>query len=100
MCDNDAVEKTITPLGGFPHYGEVNEDFLLIKGGIMGTRKRPVVLRKSIFATTKSWMTEKIDVKFIDTSSKHGHGRFQTAAEKDKMLGPLASKQRKVEAAE
>jgi len=54
-CEADAVEKNITPLGGFPHYGEVNEDFVLIKGGVMGTRKRPVVLRKSIFATTKSW---------------------------------------------
>ena len=79
MCEADAVEKNITPLGGFPHYGEVNQDFLLIKGGVMGTRKRPVVMRKSIFPTTKSWQTEKIDVKFIDTSSKHGHGRFQTA---------------------
>merc|ERR1712010_381499 len=36
-CDNDAVEKQITPLGGFPHYGVVNEDFLLIKGGVIGT---------------------------------------------------------------
>jgi large subunit ribosomal protein L3e len=51
----DAVEKNITPMGGFPHYGEVNEDFVLIKGGIAGTKKRPVVLRKSIFPTTKSW---------------------------------------------
>ena len=95
MCEADAVEKNITPLGGFPHYGEVNEDFLLIKGGVMGTRKRPIVIRKSIFATTKAWMTEQVDVKFIDTSSKHGHGRFQTAEEKDRILGPLASKQRK-----
>jgi len=90
----DAVTKNITPLGGFPHYGEVNEDFVLIKGGIIGTRKRPVTLRKSIFPTIKSWMTEQIDVKFIDTASKHGHGRFQTADEKDKILGPLASKRR------
>jgi large subunit ribosomal protein L3e len=36
---------------------------------------------------------ETIDIKFIDTSSKMGHGRFQTAEEKDKFLGPLASKQ-------
>lgn len=99
MCEADAVEKNITPLGGFPHYGEVNEDFLLIKGGVMGTRKRPLILRKSIFATTKSWQTEKIDVKFIDTSSKIGHGRFQTAKEKDKILGPLASKRREGETA-
>lgn len=25
---------------------------------------------------------EKIDLKFIDTSSKYGHGRFQTPEEK------------------
>jgi len=51
----DAVEKNITPMGGFPHYGEVNEDFVLLKGGVMGSRKRPVTLRKSIFATPKTW---------------------------------------------
>jgi len=51
----DAVTKNITPLGGFPHYGEVNEDYVLIKGGIMGTRKRTITLRKSIFPTVKSW---------------------------------------------
>jgi len=51
----DAVTKNITPLGGFPHYGEVNEDYLLIKGGIMGSRKRTITMRKSIFPTVKSW---------------------------------------------
>lgn len=93
-CDNDAVEKNITPMGGFPHYGEVKEDFLLIKGGVIGTRKRPVVIRKTLFPQTKTWMNEKLEIKFIDTSSKHGHGRYQTFAEKDKILGPLASKQK------
>jgi large subunit ribosomal protein L3e len=35
--------------------------------------------------------TEKVDVniKFIDTSSKFGHGRFQTKAEKSAFFGPL-----------
>lgn len=93
-CPADAIEKNITPMGGFPHYGEVNQDFLLIKGQVMGTKKRGLVLRKSIFPTTRNWMNEKVDVKFIDTASKIGHGRFQTADEKDKFLGPLASKQR------
>lgn len=51
----DAVTKNITPLGGFPHYGEVNEDYVLVKGGVIGTRKRAVTLRKSIFPTVKSW---------------------------------------------
>jgi len=92
MCEADAVEKNITPMGGFPHYGQVKEDFLLIKGGVIGVKKRPVIIRKSLFPMTKTWMNEKLDVKFIDTSSKMGHGRFQTPAEKDKFLGPLKVK--------
>jgi len=44
----DAAEKNITPLGGFPHYGVVNNDFLILKGCIMGTKKRPITLRKSL----------------------------------------------------
>jgi hypothetical protein len=91
----DAIEKNITPLGGFPHYGVVNHDFVMVKGGIVGTRKRPIILRKSNFPQTKNAATEKIEVKFIDTSSKIGHGKFQTLEEKDKFLGPLASKQPK-----
>ena len=27
----DVTNKEITPMGGFPHYGLVNEDFLMIK---------------------------------------------------------------------
>jgi large subunit ribosomal protein L3e len=30
---------------------------------------------------------EEIAIKFIDTSSKFGHGRFQTAEEKAKTYG-------------
>merc|ERR1711862_516523 len=26
---NDLTEKTITPMGGFPHYGIVNEDWIM-----------------------------------------------------------------------
>jgi large subunit ribosomal protein L3e len=81
-------------MGGFPHYGEVTQDYLLIRGQVLGTKKRAMVLRKSIFPCTKNWMTENVEVKFIDTASKLGHGRFQTAEEKDKFLGPLASKQK------
>jgi large subunit ribosomal protein L3e len=90
----DAVEKNITPMGGFPHYGVVKHDYLLIRGQVMGTKKRPIVLRKSLFPTTRNWMTEQVEVKFIDTASKLGHGRFQTVEEKDKFLGPLMSKQK------
>lgn len=90
----DAVEKNITPLGGFPHYGVVNHDFLILKGCILGTKKRAITLRKSVFPQTNNAALEKIEVKFIDTSSKLGHGKYQTVEEKDKFLGPLASKQK------
>lgn len=40
------TEKTITPMGGFPHYGEVNNDFLMIKGCCVGPKKRVITLRK------------------------------------------------------
>jgi large subunit ribosomal protein L3e len=87
--ETDIMEKNITPLGGFPHYGEVNHDFVMVKGGIVGTRKRPIVLRKSLLVHTKKAHTEALDIKFIDTASKHGHGRFQSKDEKAKTLGPL-----------
>jgi large subunit ribosomal protein L3e len=88
---NDLTEKAITPLGGFVQYGEVNEDFLMIKGGVVGTVKRVLTLRKTLIPQVKRAATEKVDVniKFIDTSSKFGHGRFQTKAEKDAFFGPL-----------
>jgi large subunit ribosomal protein L3e len=72
----DAHTKNITPIGGFPHYGIVNEDFLLIKGGICGPRKRQVTIRKTLLPQTGSFANLKLEVKFIDTSSKIGHGKF------------------------
>lgn len=42
----DLTEKTITPMGGFPHYGEVNHDFVMIKGCCIGSKKRVITLRK------------------------------------------------------
>ncbi|CAK0813847.1 unnamed protein product, partial [Prorocentrum cordatum] len=80
--ENDLTEKGITPLGGFSHYGEVNEDWVMVKGGVVGTRKRVITLRKSLLPQVKRKALEEIALKFIDTSSKMGHGRFQTAEEK------------------
>lgn len=42
----DRTKKTITPLGGFVRYGEVKNDFVILKGSIPGIRKRVVTLRK------------------------------------------------------
>jgi large subunit ribosomal protein L3e len=89
----DLTEKKITPMGGFPHYGVVSEDFLMIKGSVAGPRKRVITLRKSVFNPTHRAAVEKVQLKFIDTSSKMGHGRFQTSQEKQKFMGKM--KQRK-----
>lgn len=35
-------------MGGFVHYGEVNNDFVMIKGCCMGPKKRVITLRKVI----------------------------------------------------
>jgi len=85
----DVTEKKITPLGGFPHYGVVDEDFLMLKGSTVGTKKRVLTLRKTLVPQTSRTALEKVsgNIKFIDTSSKFGHGRFQTPEEKEKFLG-------------
>eukprot|EP00052_Salpingoeca_macrocollata_P004338 m.40747 g.40747 ORF g.40747 m.40747 type:complete len:396 (+) comp14147_c0_seq1:294-1481(+) len=91
--DYDLTEKSINPMGGFPHYGLVRQDFLMIKGAVVGTKKRVLTLRKSLIPQTNRRAQEKVDLKFIDTSSKFGHGRFQTADEKKAFMGPLKGKE-------
>jgi len=88
----DLTTKSITPLGGFPHYGEVNEDYVMVKGGVIGPKKRVLTLRKSLLTQTKRVALEDIQLKWIDTASKFGHGRFQTKDEKDKFFGPMISR--------
>ena len=83
----DITEKNITPMGGFPHYGIVRDDFLIVKGCIVGPKKRFVLLRKSMMVQTSRIHLEEVTLKFIDTSSKLGHGRFQTSEEKAAFYG-------------
>ncbi|KAK9790575.1 hypothetical protein WJX73_002031 [Symbiochloris irregularis] len=85
----DMTKKDITPMGGFPHYGVVNEDFVMIKGAVPGPKKRLITLRRSLYTHTSRTALEDIKLKFIDTASKIGHGRFQTTTEKMKILGRL-----------
>jgi len=44
---------------------------------------------QSLLVHTKRKALENINLKFIDTSSKFGHGRFQTAADKAAFMGQL-----------
>mmetsp|Transcript_26805 Transcript_26805/g.53444 ORF Transcript_26805/g.53444 Transcript_26805/m.53444 type:complete len:397 (-) Transcript_26805:49-1239(-) len=92
----DLTVKSITPMGGFPHYGIITQDWMMLKGAVQGPKKRVVVLRKSLLTHTSRKALEPVSelIKFIDTSSKFGHGRFQTAEEKDRFMGPLARRSR------
>jgi len=83
----DLTKKGITPMGGFPNYGVVRNDFLMLKGNCIGPKKRVLTLRKPIVPATDRGALEKVQLKFIDTASKQGHGRFQSHAEKIKYYG-------------
>nr|ACL37999.1 ribosomal protein L3 [Ochlerotatus taeniorhynchus] len=76
-------------MGGFPFYGEINNDFLMIKGCCIGAKRRIITLRKSLLVHPKRASLEQINLKFIDPSSKMGHGRFQTPADKRAYYGVL-----------
>lgn len=97
-------------MGGFPHYGILKNDFLMLKGSIPGTKKRVITIRKSLMVHTSRRDLEKVQLKFIDTSSKFGvsvhlccvffnvlmrslqHGSFQTFEEKVAFLGTLKAR--------
>lgn len=93
QTEHDLTVKSITPMGGFPHYGVVNEDYIMLKGTVVGTKKRVITLRKSLLAQTSRNAQEEVQLKWIDTSSKIGHGRFQTKKEKDDFMGPTKRSQ-------
>ncbi|KAM7318639.1 hypothetical protein ACRRTK_021751 [Alexandromys fortis] len=75
--DYDLSDKSTNPLDGFVHHGEIANDFITLKGCVVGTKK------------PNGGLWEKIDLKFTDTTSKFGQGRFQTMEEKKAFTGPL-----------
>jgi large subunit ribosomal protein L3e len=91
--DADRTEKNITPLGGFPHYGEVKNDFVMVKGGCVGPKKRAITMRKTLVKQVKKVAKEDVSLKWIDTASKFGHGRFQTKSEKTSFMGAMKEKE-------
>merc|ERR1711976_22712 len=62
---------------------------VMLKGACIGPKKRVLTLRKSLLTHTKKRALEVVNLKFIDTTSKFGHGRFQTPQEKASFMGPL-----------
>ncbi|CAA7047194.1 unnamed protein product [Microthlaspi erraticum] len=65
----DRTEKEITPVGGFPNFGVVKEDYLLIKGCCAGPKNMVVTLRQTLGKQTSRVAMEEIKLKFIDTGS-------------------------------
>ena len=61
--------------------------------------KFKIVFFQSLLVHTKRKALEEIKLKFIDTSSKMGHGRFQTKKDKMAFMGPLKKDAAKAEAA-
>lgn len=48
----------------------------MLKGCCVGTTKRSIILRKTLHPRVSRQDLEEVNLKFIDTSSKFGHGRF------------------------
>jgi large subunit ribosomal protein L3e len=90
MTEADLTEKGINPVGGWPNYGLIRNDWIMVKGSTCGVKKRVITLRKCVHPSKRKVAQEKINLKFIDTSSKYGHGRFQTSKEKARFFGGVA----------
>ncbi len=63
--------EEITPTGGFPHYGNVKNSYILIHGSIPGPSKRLVSLRDAI-RYKRGVKVEKPEISYISTTSKQG----------------------------
>lgn len=48
----------------------------MVKGSVPGVKKRVMTLRKSMFVHTSRKALEKVELKWIDTSSEFGHGMW------------------------
>ncbi|MEM3030696.1 MAG: 50S ribosomal protein L3 [Candidatus Micrarchaeia archaeon] len=60
--------EEIVPNGGFLRYGVVKNPYILLKGSLIGTRKRLILLRKSL----RLREAKKPEIKFVSTSSMQG----------------------------
>ncbi len=65
-----AEDKAITPAGGFLHYGEVNSDYVLVKGSLPGPAKRLVRFRDATRGSDKP--DHPFEITYVSTSSKQG----------------------------
>lgn len=50
-------------MGGFPHYGNIKNYYIMLKGAVTGPRKRVVMLRKTLAPKPSN---ADVSLKFID----------------------------------
>ena len=63
--------EEITPDGGFPHYGIVKNEYVVVHGSLPGSIKRIIRMRQAI-RYMKGVKVEKPEITYISTSSKQG----------------------------
>ena len=66
----DGNEIEITPKGGFPHYGVVRSDFLMIEGSVPGSFKRIIRVRPAIRPPKKKPPVERPQITYVSRESK------------------------------
>eukprot|EP00768_Dysnectes_brevis_P001419 gnl/Dysnectes_brevis/135_a160_9289.p1 GENE.gnl/Dysnectes_brevis/135_a160_9289~~gnl/Dysnectes_brevis/135_a160_9289.p1 ORF type:complete len:381 (+),score=120.24 gnl/Dysnectes_brevis/135_a160_9289:49-1191(+) len=81
--EHDLSKKTINPMGNFPHYGKIQGDYMVFRGGCVGVRKRPIIMRHALLPLRN---LAPPGITWISTSSKLGHGHFETPEEKKRFF--------------
>jgi large subunit ribosomal protein L3 len=64
------ADLSVTPAGGFPHFGEVRGSYLIVRGSVPGAAKRPLKLRIPARAPTSK--TQPPRVLELSVSAKTG----------------------------
>ncbi len=62
--------EEITPNGGFPHYGIVRNEYVLVSGSVPGSIKRLIRMRNAIRPPAESY--EGVNLLYVSTTSKQG----------------------------
>lgn len=71
----------------------MTNDFVMLNGCLVRNKKQVFTLHKSLLVQIKWQDMEKIDLKFIDTTSRFGHDWFQIVEDKKTFMGSLMKDQ-------
>jgi large subunit ribosomal protein L3 len=88
LAIGNAQQSPVTPSGGFPHFGEVRGEFILLRGSVPGPNKRLVDLRLPLYPRKQKVQAPKIvelnvggrAVPFVAPSTQQQGGQPAVAA--------------------